>query len=110
MSKSNPSYEISSGNVFADIGIKDPADALAKAELARKIASIIKHRHLIQADAAQLLGIDQPNISRLLRGQLKDYSMERLLHFLLRLDRDIEIVILKRPRSRQQSRIDVCTV
>ena len=58
MNKSTPSYEISSGNVFADIGVKDAADALAKAELARKIASIIKHRHLIQADAAQLLGID----------------------------------------------------
>ena len=110
MHKSTPSYETSSGNVFADIGVKDPAEALAKAELARKIASIIKHRHLIQAEAAQVLGIDQPNISRLLRGQLKDYSMERLLHFLLRLDRDIEIVIRKRPRSRQQSRIDVCTV
>ena len=75
MRKSTPSYEISSGNVFADIGVKDAADALAKAELARKIASIIKHRHLIQADAAKVLGIDQPNISRLLRGQLKDYSI-----------------------------------
>ena len=91
-------HEVSSGNVYADIGMSDSVEAHAKAELARKIASIIKHRHLRQTAAADLLGIDQPKVSRLLRGQLKEFSMTKLLDFMLKLDRDIEIHI-KRHRS-----------
>ena len=91
-------YEVSSGNVFADIGSPEPVEAHAKAELARKLGSILKHRHLSQKAAAELLGIDQPKVSRLLRGQLKEFSMTKLLDFMLRLDRDIEIHI-KRHRS-----------
>jgi len=88
-------HEVSGGNVFADIGVAGPVESLAKAELARKIGSIIKHRHLNQTEAAELLGIDQPKVSRLLRGQLKEFSMTKLLVFMLRLDRDIEIRIKK---------------
>jgi len=102
-------HEVSSGNVFADLGIADPVETLAKAELARRIASIIKHRHLKQSDAAKLLKVDQPKISKLVRGQLKEFSIERLMHFLLQLDRDIEIVIRKRPCTRENSRIAVST-
>lgn len=89
-------HEVSSGNVYADIGFPGPVEAQAKAELARKLGSIIKHRHLSQTATAKLLGIDQPKVSRLLRGQLKEFSMTRLLGFLLCLDRDIEIHIKKR--------------
>ena len=88
-------HEVSSGNVFADIGMAEPVEALAKAKLARKVGSIIKHRHLNQTEAAKLLGIDQPKVSRLLRGQLKEFSMTKLMDFMLRLDRDIEIRIKK---------------
>jgi len=88
-------HEVSSGNVFADIGMAEPVESLAKAELARKVGSIIKHRHLNQTEAAKLLGIDQPKVSRLLRGQLKEFSMTKLLDFMLRLDRDVEIRIKK---------------
>lgn len=100
-------HTVSSGNVFADIGVAEPVEALAKAELARRISSIIKHRHLKQTDAAQLLGIDQPKVSKLIRGQLKDFSLERLMGFLMHLDRDIEIVIKKRPPTREAGRIAV---
>ena len=86
---------ISSGNVYADIGFPGPVEAQAKAELARKLGSIIKHRQLSQTATAKLLGIDQPKVSRLLRGQLKEFSMTRLMGFMLRLDRDIEIHIKK---------------
>ena len=100
-------HEISSGNIFADLGVAEPVEALAKAALARRIASIIKHRHLNQADAAKLLKIDQPKISRLVRGQLKDFSIDRLMNFLMLLGRDIEIVIKKRPHTREKSLIAV---
>jgi len=100
-------HEVSSGNVFADIGMAEPVESLAKAELARKVGSIIKHRHLNQAEAAKLLGIDQPKVSRLLRGQLKEFSMTKLLDFMLRLDRDIEIRIKKHRSGRVPPRIEV---
>lgn len=100
-------YEVSSGNVFADIGMARPVESLAKAELARKIGSIIKHRHLNQTEAAKLLGIDQPKVSRLLRGQLKEFSMTKLMEFMLRLDRDIEIRIKRHRSTNVPPRIEV---
>ena len=100
-------HEVSSGNVFADIGMAEPVESLAKAELAKKVSSIIKHRHLNQTEAAKLLGIDQPKVSRLLRGQLKEFSMTKLLDFMLRLDRDIEIRIKKHRNGRVPPGIEV---
>lgn len=111
MTDTNIEYEVGSGNVFEDIGCSEPVEALAKAELARRVGSIIKHRHLTQSDAAKLLGIDQPKVSRLLRGQLQEFSMERLIKFLLLLDRDVEIVIKKsRPlkKARHHGRLAIC--
>ncbi|MEA3410139.1 MAG: helix-turn-helix transcriptional regulator [Pseudomonadota bacterium] len=103
-------HEVSSGNVFADIGMAEPVESLAKAELARKVGSIIKHRHLNQTEAAKLLGIDQPKVSRLLRGQLKEFSMTKLLDFMLRLDRDIEIRIKKHRSGHAPPGIEVLTL
>lgn len=102
-------HETSSGNVFEDIGVDNPAEALVKAQLASKIVSIIKHRHLKQKDAALVLGIDQPKVSKLQRGQLRDFSLQRLIGFVMLLDRDVEIVIKKRPPGRLQSRIAIST-
>lgn len=106
-------YEVGSGNVFEDLGHPEPIEAQAKAELARRVSSIINHRHLTQVAAASLLGIDQPKVSRLLRGQVREFSMERLIKFLLLLDRDVEIVIKKsRPRRDKEhsghGRLAVC--
>ncbi len=100
-------HEVSSGNVYADIGFPGPVEAQAKAELARKLGSIIKRRHQSQTAIAKLLGIDQPKVSRLLRGQLKEFSMARLLGFMLRLDRDIEIHIKKHQSVRVPPEIKV---
>ena len=63
-----------------------------------------------QQDATEILGIDQPKVSRLLRGHLSDFSLEKLLSLVMRLDRDIEIVIKKRPKSRATSHITVAVV
>ena len=91
----------SSGNVFADIGLPDPEKYLAKAELARQISNIIKHRGLKQVEAAKLLGIDQPKVSALSCGRLDDFSIERLIAFLNKLDRDVEILVKKKPPRRK---------
>lgn len=83
----------SSGNVFADLGIPNPEEALAKAEIGIKIHDIIKKRRLTQAKAAKVLGITQPKISLLLRGRLSDFSLERMLRFLNDLGQDVYISI-----------------
>lgn len=80
--KKNKDYEVSSGNVFADLGLPDSGELLAKAELARQINNIITSKKLTQTAAAALLGVDQPKISALSKGKLTGFSLERLFRFL----------------------------
>ena len=86
-------YEIGSGNVFKDLGIPNAEEHLVKAQLVFKIDAIMTDRGLKQADAADLLGITQPDVSKMLRGDLKQFSVERLLRFLVALNQDVEIVV-----------------
>ncbi|PIU92141.1 MAG: transcriptional regulator [Armatimonadetes bacterium CG_4_10_14_3_um_filter_66_18] len=103
MIRNSPDHEVSSGNVFADLGLPDSEELLAKAALVREIASIATHRHLTQAETARLLGTTQPKVSDLLAGKLAGFSLERLIRFLNALDRDVQIVVTPKPRSRRQA-------
>jgi predicted XRE-type DNA-binding protein len=105
MPKRERDYVVSSGNVFADLGVPNPEEALAKAELASKIAALLRERKLTQAKAAKLLGIDQPKVSNLLRGNLTGFSLERLMRFLLLLGQNIRIEVEAAPRGRSQARV-----
>src|SRR5271154_2076707 len=87
------SYEEGSGNVFKDIGVQHAEEHLIKAQLVFKIDAIMKDRGLKQVEAASLFGIRQPDISKMLRGEFRQFSVERLLRFLVALDQDVEIVI-----------------
>lgn len=98
-------YVVGSGNVFADLDVPRPQEALAKAELAHKINESIARRRLTQAQAARLLGVDQPKVSSLKRGRLAGFSLERLVRFLILLGSDVQIVVRKRPRSRRRARL-----
>jgi predicted XRE-type DNA-binding protein len=99
--------QVSSGNVFADLGLENSDELLVKAELARKISSIITKQHITQAEAAQLLGVDQPKISALINGKLSGFSTVRLFRFLNALGRDVEIVVKAKPKSRSQAQTRV---
>ena len=105
MPKRELDYTVSCGNVFADLSLPNPEEALAKAELAHKITVLIRQRGLTQAQAAKLLGVDQPKISSLIRGRLTGFSIERLMRFLLRLGQDIRISVEATPRNRSQARV-----
>ena len=94
------------GNVFADLGRPDAETHLLKAELVTQIDEILRSRRLTQARAAALLGLSQPDVSRLLRGHVRDYSVERLLRLLTVLGRDVDIVIRK-PRRRGPGRLTI---
>ena len=91
--------EPSSGNVFADLGVADAGEHLIKAGLVLKIDRTIRHRHLTQTAAAELMGIDQPKVSAMLGGQFRGYSVERLMRFLVALGHDVEIVVKPRKRG-----------
>lgn len=82
-----------STNIFKDLGFENPEESLAKAELARQIGKIIKKRKFTQKEAAEILGIDQPKVSALIRGKLRSFSLERLFRFLNDLGQDIKITI-----------------
>jgi len=97
----------SSGNVFADLGLRNAAEKQTRVRLAVAIRQIIQSRRLSQTAAAKLLGINQPKISALMNYRLEGFSIERLMHFLNALDRDVEIVIRKRRDSRRPARIAV---
>ena len=97
--------EASSGNVFADLGLADADEHLIKAGLVVKIDRIIRQRHLTQAAAAQLIGIDQPKVSAMLAGQFRGYSVERLMRFLVALGHDVEIVVKPRRRGPAELRV-----
>ena len=77
-----------SGNVFADLGLPDAKERLAKAELARQIEHIVKRKRLTQEKTAKILGVNQPKVSVLLHGKLAGFSMDCLLKFLMDLDRE----------------------
>jgi predicted XRE-type DNA-binding protein len=95
-------YEIGSRNVFKDLGLPNAEEHLVKAQLMYKIDTIMKERGLKQAEAADLLGVKQPDVSKMLRGEFRQFSVERLLRFLVALDQDVEIVV-KPHRGRSEA-------
>ena len=98
-------YIVGTGNVFEDLGHPRPAEALAKAKLARKIAEVIAKRRLTQAAAAELLNLDQPKVSALVRGRLAGFSLDRLVRLLVLLGSDVEIVVKPRARTAGRARV-----
>jgi predicted XRE-type DNA-binding protein len=101
------SVQESTGNVYADLGLADSEDMLVKAQLVTKIAEIINKRGLTQERAAEILGLTQPKVSRLLKGQFRGISERRLLECLTHLGRDVEIVVRPTPPNRDNGRVTV---
>jgi predicted XRE-type DNA-binding protein len=80
-------------NVFKDIGLANPEEHLVKAQLVYKIDTILKKRRLTQVEAARLFGVKQPDISKMLRGEFRQFSVERLMRFLVALNQNVAIVV-----------------
>jgi len=95
----------SSGNVFADLRLPDAEEKLTKVRLAVAINGILEQKRVRQAAAAKLLNLNQPKISALANYRLEGFSVERLLRFLNALDRDVQIIIRPKPRSKRAGSI-----
>lgn len=107
--KNEPGYTSGSDNVFADLGLPHADELLAKTDLAFQISRIIEDRGLTQAEAADILGIDQPKVSALVRGKVWGHSMERLYRYLNALGRDVDIIVRPKPRGRGEGTMRVLT-
>jgi predicted XRE-type DNA-binding protein len=92
-----------SGNVFEDLGFHDAQDHLAKAELVSELKHIIDREGWTQAHAAKIMGMAQPDVSRLLRGQFSNYSIDRIMRFLRAAGCEVDIVV--RPKGEQAQTI-----
>jgi predicted XRE-type DNA-binding protein len=93
----------SSRNVYADLEYENPEEMLLKAHLVMLLSKAIKAKGLNQYQAAEVLGIDQPKVSALVRGQFRGYSLERLFKFLNALDLDVEVNVKSKPEEREHS-------
>lgn len=89
------------GNVYSDIGVAQPEAMLAKAQLAQRVGSSIAARKLTQREAAEIIGVPQPKLSNILRGQFRGVSEAKVMDCLLRLGNDVQIVV--KPARRKAS-------
>jgi predicted XRE-type DNA-binding protein len=93
----------SAGNIFADLGLPDADSHFLKAQIVAELYRLTNERKLTQAKAGALMGISQPEVSRLFKGNFREYSIERLMAFLTTFDRDVEIVSRPRPKRARKS-------
>jgi predicted XRE-type DNA-binding protein len=104
---SKKGYEDGGQNVFKDLGVRGPDEHFVKAQLVFKIDRLMKERGLKQVEAADLFGIRQPDVSKMLRGEFRQFSVERLLRFLVALDQDVEISVKPHRDSRNAAALHV---
>lgn len=112
MIKESPEYELSSGNVFADLGLEQSEELLARAKLLNDVSTLIKNSGLSQREVANKLEITQPKVSMLVSGKLSAFSTDTLIHYLFILGCEVQIRV-KKPRSktgifRHKGHIAVC--
>jgi len=103
--KANTSVEEGTGNVFADLGFRNPEREALKAQLTLEIYRLIRKEGMTQAEAGAILGIRQPHVSSLMRGHSGAFSLERLMEFLTALGRNVQIKV--EPTRRDRGSISV---
>lgn len=92
MSRSQTNIHESRANIFADLGLPDADGHFLKAQIVAELYRLTGERKLTQVKAAELMGISQPEVSRLFKGHFREYSIERLMECLTAFDLDVEIV------------------
>ncbi|HMJ42985.1 MAG TPA: helix-turn-helix transcriptional regulator [Pseudolabrys sp.] len=97
--------EVSSDNIFADLGLPDAGPHFLKAQIVSEIYRLAAARKLTQVQVAKRLDISQPEVSRMFKGHFREYSIERLMEFLTGFDRDVEIIVRPHKKSGKAGRI-----
>lgn len=107
MSKESSDIRRGTSNIFADLGYSDPDTHLVKAQLIDRISIVIASKNLTQSSAAEIMSVSQPDLSRYLKGQFRDVSVERIMRMLARLGCTVDIVVKEPGRKRANSVIHV---
>lgn len=107
---SNIEHTISSGNVYEDMGYEDSAEMRMKAKAVRVLADTISASGKTQSEVAQILGIDQPKISRILRGQFRGLSLEKILSFIIALGSNIDVTVSERHNGDSADHFNIAAV
>jgi phage-related protein/predicted XRE-type DNA-binding protein len=94
-----------SGNVFADLGLPNPEQEMLKAQLTLQIYTILKGHGMTQVEIAKILGVQQPQVSLLMRNRAGNFSVGRLMEFLTALRQDVEITV--RPTRKEHGAVSV---
>jgi predicted XRE-type DNA-binding protein len=103
--KRKAKVEVGGPNIFADLGLPDADTHFLKAQIVSEIYRLTNERNLTQAQAGKRLGISQPEVSRMFKGNFREYSIERLMEFLTSFDRDVEIVVKPHKKAGKAGRI-----
>lgn len=101
MSEELPEHFVGSDNIFADFGLPDAEEMMARAKLMVRVTALIEERGLTQARAAEVLGTNQPTVSDLMRGKINKFSLSRLISFLNALGQEVQIKVTPRPEDAQ---------
>jgi len=104
-SKGEPRVTEGSGNVFADLGLPNPEQELLKAQLTLQIYTILKNSGMTQVEIAKILAVQQPQVSLLMRNRAGNFSVGRLMEFLVALRQDVEITV--RPSRKEHGELSV---
>lgn len=109
MTKNAVAVHEGSGNIFADLGLSDAGPHFLKAQIVAELYRLAGERALTQAQAGVIMGISQPEVSRLFKGHFREYSIDRLMAFLTAFDQDVEIISRprRRPRGDAQKRGEI---
>ena len=105
MTRKSVEVHKSSGNIFADLGLPDPETHMLKAQIVTELYRLTTERKLTQAQAGKLMGLTQPEVSRLFKGTFREYSVERLMSFLTAFDQEVEIVTRPLPAGEQRGHV-----
>jgi predicted XRE-type DNA-binding protein len=100
-------YKISSGNIFQDLGFANAEEKLAKVKLASVIADILEQQQITPQQAAQILGLELEHINNLTNGILKEFTIENLLSYLIKLGQNVEIMVTNQQQDKSQPKINV---
>jgi predicted XRE-type DNA-binding protein len=107
MTRKKIEFEVSSGNVFADLGIADAEELYTRAALGVQVMKILTVRELSQKEAADMLGIRQPEVSAIMRARFRKFSQERLIGFLNKLNQKVTIQVSRRRKGEPYQQVTV---
>ncbi len=107
---SNIKHTVSTGNVYEDLGYEDSAEMKIKAKAVRMLARTIADSGETQTQVAKILGIDQPKISRILRGQFRGLSLEKIIGYIMALGNDVDVKVSEKHNGGSPGHFSIAAV